>query len=537
MSKLISLLKATMSGGIQLFNYRGKTERSRRILPVVLAILIGLLILFSANATMVDLRESGGESAVLVLYTLVTSIIIVTEGAYKAGDLLFKPRDNDMLLAMPIQKSTIVLARIIKFYAFEMVYCLIFLLPAMIAYAMNIAVEPSYYLVAVTMLVMIPAIPIAISCVIGLIISAIATRFKHKSLLQVILSFVALFACVGMMLAINMTPDFDGHYMVAISDKITELYYPARVFLSLTANFDIWQYLAFVAVNLLVIVVTIALISRFYFQIVTRMSTIRRNESTIVNYNLKKHSQVGAMVRKELNKYFNTPVLLMNTALGLVLFIVAVGALCLKYDDLAASLASSIENFPLTLEEMRAFLPSVAFAMVAFASLMTFITTTMISLEGRVFSLLKTMPISGRKVIMSKVLTAMLLIVPVTALGSLVMAIRFQFGILEVILVLIAVVAIPLVTELIGILIDLKYARFDAESDAVVVKQSAGVMVATFLGLGMTLFTISLTFATVFLAGQTVGLLIMDAVFIVVSLFLCFAVATRGEEKYTKLTA
>ena len=93
------------------------------------------------------------------------------------------------------------------------------------------------------------------------------------------------------------------------------------------------------------------------------------------------------------------------------------------------------------------------------------------------------------------------------------------------------------ITELIGILIDLKYARFDAESDAVVVKQSAGVMVATFLGLGMTLLTISLTFATVFLTGQTVGLLIMDAIFVIISLFLCFAVATRGEEKYLKLNA
>jgi len=168
---------------------------------------------------------------------------------------------------------------------------------------------------------------------------------------------------------------------------------------------------------------------------------------------------------------------------------------------------------------------------------MTFITATMISLEGKAFNQLKSMPISGLKVIMSKVLAAMLLIVPITALGSIVMAIRFQFGILETILVLVAVVVMPLATELIGILIDLKYARFNAENDAVVVKQSAGVMVATFLGLGMLLLTASLAFVVIFITGQIVGLLIMDALFVVVSLFLYFAVATWGAEKYTQLTA
>ena len=169
--------------------------------------------------------------------------------------------------------------------------------------------------------------------------------------------------------------------------------------------------------------------------------------------------------------------------------------------------------------------------------MMTFITTTMISLEGKGFNILKSMPISGKKVIMTKVLAAMLLIVPVTALGTIVMFARFQFNALDGLLVLIAVIVTPLVTELIGILIDLKYARFDAESDTVVVKQSAGVMVSTFLGLGMVLVTISLAFVLVFIAGQTAGLLMMDAIFVIVSLFLYFVIVTRGEEKYMKLVA
>ena len=538
MSKLGSLLKATMSGGLEVFSYHGKTEKSRRIMPFLLASLVGILMLFSSSAMVTALREDGAEaSSILSLYTIITSVIIVTEGVYKSGDLLFKPRDNDTLLAMPIKKSTIVTARIIKLYVFELLYCMIFLLPAIIAYMVNCEVEPYYYLVAFTMLVLVPVIPIAISCVIGLISSAISARFKKRTLPQVIISFFFLFVFAVIILAVNMMPDNSGQAMIMASNKITEYYYPAAIFVRLVTSFDIWQYLLFVGVNLAIALVVVLLISRFYFRIITRLSTIKQNSGTNVKYSFTKHGQVLAMVKKEFNRYFSTPVLLMNTAIGLVIFVVAAGAICIKYDDIVTMLMSSVEEFPLTAEEVYSYLPSVAFAMVAFSSLMTFITTTMISLEGKAFNLLKSLPISGKRVIMTKVLAAMLLIVPVTMIGSVVMFIRFRFEIIDAILVLIGVIVLPLVTELIGILIDLKYAQFNAESDTVVVKQSAGVMVSTFLGLGMVLFTISLTFAAVFVVGQTIGLALIDAIYVLVATFLYSVIATWGEEKYMKLVA
>lgn len=538
MSKLFSLLRATMSGGIQLFNYRAnKKEQSGRAVPYLLAIMVGVMMLFSAVALAAGLKEEGRPQVLLSMYTITTTIIIVLEGTYKSGDLLFRPRDNDTLLAMPIKRSTIVLARMIKFYVFEMAYCLIFLLPAIIAYALNVEVGATFCLVAITMLILVPVIPIVVSCVVGLITSAFSSRFRHKTFWQVILSFVFLFVMAILVLKLNVASDFDGHSIIALSDKLTEFYYPAAVFYRLATTFDIWQYLSFIALNLAVIALAVILISRFYFSIVTRMDVTKLAKNNRNDYKFVRHGQTLAIVRKEINRYFSTPVLLMNTAIGLVLFLVAVGALCFKFEDVVNYLISSTEEFPLTTDEAQMYLPSIAFILVAFASLMTFITATMISLEGRAFNLLKTMPISGVKVIMTKVLAAMLLIVPVTLAGCIVMFARFQFGVLEMLLVLIAVIAMPFVTEMIGILINLKYARFDSENDAVVVKQSASVMTATFIGLGMVLLTVGLTIAIVLLAGQTVGLLIIDAVYVIVALFLYLAIVTRGDGKYLKLAA
>lgn len=537
MSKFFSLLKATMSGGIQIFKYRGKTKRARWITPLLLAVFVGVMMLYSATAMAESLKPDGKEIVILPIYVLITTAIILAEGIYKSGDLLFKPKDNDMLLAMPIKKSTIVATRVIKFYLFELLYCMIFMLPAMIAYAITVPVGVTYWLVAITMLIMTPIIPIAVSCIIGLITMAISSRFKHKAFFQVVLSFAILFVFSIFIIMINTSPDAKGRAMMMVGEKIGHFYYPAASFVDLVTSFDIWQYLLFVAINLAVIAIAVLLIGKFYFRVITRMNVIKHSAEKKSKYKFTRVSQTFAMVKKELIKYFHTPVLLTNTAVGLVLFIVAVVALCLKYDDFVASLMSSVENFPLSAEQIHSLLPSAAFAMVAFASLMTFITATMISLERKAFNLLKSLPISGKKIIMSKVLTAMLLIVPVTLIGSIVMIIRFNFGIVDGILLLLAVVVIPLVTELIGILIDLKYARFDAETDAVVVKQSAGVMIATFLGLGMVLVTIPMIFGLTFVVGQTVGLVIMDAVFAIVALFLYFVIAMRGNEKIMKLTA
>lgn len=538
MSKFLSLLKATMSGGLELFSYHGKTKQTQRTVPILLAILMSIAMLIGAIVFVSSFIEEGIDTVIILpLYMMATVIIILTEGINKSSDLLFKPHDNDTLLAMPLKKSTIILVRIIKFYIFELLYCLIFLLPAIIAYAVSTEVTASYPLVALIVLLLTPIIPIVLSCLAGLFISAISTKFKHTSLLQTILSLAIVLASALILLATNTLSGTEGSSVLSISNTITEYYYPASAFVSLVADFNFVQLTIFVLVNSILLAATIFLISHYYFKIISRIAIIKHTERINQKYNFSRHSQTFAIIKKELIKYFSTPVLIVNTATGLALFLIAVGALCFKYDDIVAAITASVEDFPLTPDELRTYLPTVTFIMIAFASLMTFIAATMISLEGKAYNTLKTMPVSGVKVIMSKVLAATILIVPLTIAGGITMSIRFEFGIINTILILVAAIVMTLVTELIGILVNLKYARFDSENDAVAVRQSASILVATFSGLGMFLLTISFTTAAVFLAGQTVGLVMIDAAFVVIAVYLCIAVATRGEEKYTKLSA
>lgn len=536
MNKLFSLLRASMTDGMRIFIIGGKDEKKRHILLIAVIIMAFMAIFGSAYAMTRSLAEEGLQYGILALYVMVTTILTVMEGIYKSSSLLFNCHDNDLLLSLPVKKSTITFVRIFKFYVFELFYNTIFLGPAILAYLLNTDVDASFYLVAVMMILLLPIIPVVISCLIGVITSSIATRFKKRPLVEVFLSLLSLVIVLVLVFFLGQSDGLSNETIKNLSNNITGFYYPADAFVRLATNFDILEFLKFIAINLLVFAIVVAVIGKFYFSIVTKVNVVKRSGNNNQKLIFKRRSQTWTMVRKELRKYFNTPVLVSNTAIGLVLFLVAVVALCFKFND-AVGLLGQQGDFPITPEEALSYAPGVNFILVTFSSVMTFITTTSISLEGRSFNILKTMPISGVKVFFSKILASVLLVAPVMVLGSILMFARFQFGFFDFLLILIASVLMPLVTETAGIFVDIKYARFNADSDAEIVKQSPGVMVSSFLGLGITVFTMSITVLLIIFVGQTLGIAIVDLLYAVILLILCFTLKNYGDQKYLELSA
>ena len=120
---------------------------------------------------------------------------------------------------------------------------------------------------------------------------------------------------------------------------------------------------------------------------------------------------------------------------------------------------------------------------------MTSITSSMISLEGKSINLLKSLPIKPYTIIKSKVLAAVLIMIPCILIGDIMVFIKFRFDILSVILILIASVILPLLSETIGIMVNLKYPRMDAKNDTEVVKQSMSSSISVFIGMGLLALT------------------------------------------------
>ena len=200
-------------------------------------------------------------------------------------------------------------------------------------------------------------------------------------------------------------------------------------------------------------------------------------------------------MKKEFGTFFKIPVFIVNAGFGLVLFIILVIMLILKLDGALASIADEETGLGLAKELITNNLSLIIFALVTFTAAMTSITCSMISLKGKNISILKSLPVKTKTILMSKVYTALLITVPVLILGDIALFIKFRTNILEAFLLVLLSILMPLANDILGTIINLKYPKLDWDNPAEAIKQSTSSFIATFGGMVVAIFVISFTFA------------------------------------------
>ena len=500
MKKLISLIKATMTSDMNIFKISQKKDNkknSKSTLIIITLLFMSVTWIYS-NAIFEKLEPLKMPTIVLSLFAFIISFLTLIEGIYKTGSLLFNCKDDQLLLSLPIKKQTVLFVRIFKFYVFEFIYDSLFLIPLTVAYfRWALHIDWTFAITTITMLIFLPVIPIVISCLFGAISSSLSSRFKYKNLIQTVLTTAILVVIMFVSMNLDNALNYIAAHATSINDLITKIYYPAGVYASLADKFDIVQLLIFIGVNVLLFIIMIFILSKVYFKINSRLKKVTTTKKVkIDNLVIKKNSIYTSLVKKELNTFFKTPVFIINAGFGLVLFLIACIAICIKYNDILNSLANPALN--ITVDVIKNNLSIVVLALIAFTSFMTSITNSVISLEGKNINILKSLPISTKTILMSKLLSALTITTIPLLIGDIFLFIRFKLNIIEIILILVLTILIPLVSHLIGIIINLKYPKLDWENSAEVIKQSTSSFTAVMLG--MLLLGIS-----AFIIGNIVG--------------------------------
>ena len=489
MKKIVSLTKACMTENMNLFRVKGKNqnERSKKIIPIVLALIIFFTIWSYANMIMETLVQMHIEYILLTVYVAITTILTLVEGIYKSGNLLFNCKDDNLLFSLPIKRSTVLFIRIFKFYVFELLYNSLFLLPAMVTYVRYVNVDVSYYIVSFIALLLLPIVPIIISCVFGFITTTLSSKFKFKNIVQIVITTIILLLVMYASYNFNNMINSLAQNAANINEIVTKIYYPAGAYIKLVTDFNIQDLLIFVGVHILIFAISIFLLSKVYFKINSSTKSVKMGSKN-KNYTIKTNKPLNSLIKKELKKFIDTPVFVVNAGFGLVLFILACVFVCFKFDSVPEMLAS--KEIPVTIEQLYSYIPVVLFGLIGVSAFMTSITSSMISLEGKSFNILKSLPVKPFTIITSKILSAVLIMVPFILIGDLIFFVRFNFNIIEIITIIVASILLPLIAETIGILVNLKYPKMDAENDTEVVKQSMSSMIAVFLGMILTGLTI-----------------------------------------------
>lgn len=489
MKKLISLLKATMSQDMSLFKIKSKNES--KFNKIILPIVLGLIVMFSVGSYAAMLAEElvkyNLTYIILTIFIMVTSLLTIIEGVYKSQGILFEVKDNDLLFSMPISKSKIFFTRLFKLISFEFLYNSLFMLPAMLVYAMYEKTSVSFYAISLIMLVLLPIIPTIVACIIGYIIKGLASKFKAKNVVQVILTtimllfiFYASFNIQGLIANIIQNAN-------SINEVITKIYYPAGLYINLIQNFNILDLVVLFAINIIPAILFVYVASIFYFKITSKLGEKSNNKKKVnwgksADKTFKVKSQLSGLINKEMKRFFSSPVFIINAGFGMVLMIVATIAMSINFDGMIEVILQR-ENTGISIDEIKAMIPKIYYSFLVFATCMTSITSSMISLEGKSFNITKSLPVSPEKILLSKVLTSNIISIPVVLICDIIFFVVFKVAIIDIVLILLASIIMPTFTALVGILMNLKYPKMNATSDTEVVKQSMSSAVSVFIGL------------------------------------------------------
>lgn len=538
MKKLRSLIKACMSSDMKIFKIKTKgNSRNKMTLPLILTFCFMFTIWSNANILFEKMAPMHLTTMALSIIVFLISLMTIIEGIYKSGSLLYNCKDDQLLLSLPIKRTTVLFIRIFKFYVFEVIFNALFFIPFILAYLRWApSLDWTFFLISTVMFFMLPIIPIIISCILGALISSISSHFKHKNIATIITSFAFLL----IIFYVSFNSDSIFEYLIKhatdFNDLITKIYYPAGIYGKLVDHFNYLDLFIFILVNISLFAIGIYILSIFYFKLNSRIKKVATNKKVStdkLNYNKK--SITRTLIKKELDTFFKIPVFIINAGFGLLLFIIAIIVILAKFDLIVTALTDP-NTINLSKNLIMDNLSLLIFTLISATAYMTSITNSVISLEGRSINILKSLPLKTKTILMSKVYSSLVLTTPVLVIGSIILFIRFKISLIECLLLLLLSVLIPLVSHFIGILVNLKYPKLDAENSTEVVKQSTSSFLSVMIGMILFIVTVIIVPKIAGIINATLFLLIATIIYIIINTILYSILVTKGVKEFNQLS-
>ncbi len=442
-----------------------KAKNRYRLLTIVWAFLI-VMAVFYVGALVYGLCEIGLHSIVPSYLTTISSALILIVGIFGTAGKIFGQKGYDILASMPIRPSSIVFSRFICAYITYLIFAFVVIIPGVVVYGICVNPNPLFYLFSIIGALFVPAIPLVISTLLGSFVFAISCRMKNKSLIQTI--FMVLIVFGGILFSFTagnsttQTPPAQiAELANAIATLINKIYIPASWFNKAVAQNDILSLLLFIGVSIAVVAVTVLIVSKFFNAIVRAIFSFQTKN----NYKISAMYSRGllkSLYVREIKRYFSSSIYVTNTIIGPVMAVVISIALCVVGAD------KIISFLPLELNLLE-ILP--LFVCAILCTMTT--TSTAISMEGKQFWVIKSLPVPTKTLLDAKILLNLTLLLPAYAVCVITLCIAFTPSFIQIVWLIIIPLVFLLFSVVCGITINLKWHSFDWENETTVVKQSA----------------------------------------------------------------
>ncbi len=466
------------------------------------------------------------EDALHLLPSLVAMVAmfmtLLTTVTY-AKLLLFESKDHDLLYSLPVSGKTIVAAKLATMYTLDSILNIILLLPGAIIYGIYEKPGIVFYLCYFVMMLFVTMIPILFASIISALFAFIASRFRHAQFVTVILFAFYLIGVMSISMQLGASSDemMMSPMIEGFLQNVGTYYPPLAWFSEAVIEAKLSSALLFVGTSLLAFGIVVFVFGKFYGKLheMARPRTVRRQYRA----SEKSSGLLVSLVKKDMKRLFSSAAILMNQLVGLLMLVVF-------------AVMFSLENMGAMDEEMGQVFSLMYPFIFAMAASMVNDTTTSISLEGKMFPLLKSMPIPVKTILNAKLFVHMIFCAPVVIVCGVMVSVSNSLPIIGAV----ATVVIPLCYAysfgIIGLLINLKKYKFDWTSEVTIAKNNLPMVLTMLGGMLFSLLPMGLAFAGFFLfESLTVILGVLITLAVIVAVALSVLMDAVGEKWFMKI--
>jgi ABC-2 type transport system permease protein len=460
------------------------------------------------------------------LMMVATSLITLLTTIYKVKGTLFGFKDYDMIMSLPVRTGEIAASRLLLLYLVNLLFTLIIMIPAGIAYGILVKASISFYILHMLTVFFIPLIPMIIATAIGTIIMLVSLKFKYSNSIHLILTVILISGIAILSFQAENSPQLIGEVSAAVTKQVEGLYPLAALYKRAVCGGEAVSLFLFVSMSVLAFLLFAIIIGWRFKKINTCLLATVTNGKYKLSI-LTQSTPIKALYRKELKRYLSSNLYVLNTAVGIVML--TIGAVVALFAG-EGKIAQMLE-----IPEMADILGALAPVFVSGCVATCYITACSISLEGKNLWILKKAPISPMSIFSSKIAVSLTITVPAVILDGILIAIGFRLSIGETILVLLMPACYAVFIAVAGLIINLHLPNFNWTTEVSAIKQSGAALTATFFGL----FAAIIPGAAVVLLGSFVSPLIINSlttgIVVLCSLVMLYYLKTRGSRLFIEL--
>ena len=453
--------------GLNRLKYTTDKQEKRRIYLLFGAWIFVILVLLGyMGGYAYGLHYLGLTHAIPALFSSMVSLVLLVFGIFSASSNLFRKSGYDFLSALPIHPFSIVLSRMIRMYIEDLLLSFFVTLPAVCIYAYFAAPSFLFYPAWIAALIFMPIIPMSLSILFGALISLFSSVFRKMTFVQ---TLVTVIFAAGLSYGSSYLSKMGDELSMEAIKSITELvlkslektYLPA----AWIGGIAVEKYaglLPLAAISIFIASVTSVITGKIFPFVVARSTVRSARKAFHADKNVKSTSVMTALLKREFKRYFASGIYLMNTIISPVMAVAAAIMFMASGIESVVTMLPFDLNFPL----IAAYLIGVV------CSLMP-PSAVSLSMEGKTWWLLKTLPVRPKHLLGAKILMSVLLHAPFLLAASVLTVVTFAPNAVYGIIMFITPFVLDAFACTWALFINLKFPRFDWENEVYVVKQSA----------------------------------------------------------------